>query len=220
MNSLVTFGAETQRTASGDLLSGEIERIKDFLRFHGVLLVEGFGGWIALTHPSTSIAEHKDGSGVKTREIILASRLDSLQAVLDFRVGDLRAMEALSPGPLIVEVAQKNGSGTKMVCIPNNADLRDIASSLGGIAAAMIVTGVLLPIDVQTVLLGSGPGMLGRATAVLRASATRQAPVESPTIVRILAPGSVECLSHGALSLEVVRQATTRIAQAEIGDWT
>lgn len=220
MSSLVTFGGDTQRTASGDLLSGEIERIKDFLRFHGVLLVEGFGGWIALTHPSTPIAEPNGGSGVVTREIAIASRLDPLKDVLDLRVGDLRAMEALSPGPLIVEVGQKNGSGKTMVCIPSDADLRDIAASLGGTAAAMIVTGVPLPIDVQTVLLGSAPGSLGRATGLLRAPARRDQQVELPTVVRILEPGSVECLSQGALSLEAVRQATTRITQTEIGDWT
>lgn len=215
------FGSTTHRTESGALLSGEIERIKGFLRFRGLLLAEFFDGHLVIPFPS--VANEIKGPLIDTgfQEVVIGASLDGLRQTTRLTVTEIRVLEVLSPGPLIIMRNDSQTSNMAPITIPGDLDLRDIASALGGAMTAFMRPG------------GDGRGLLENALRVPaneRHTLAQLGTLESPsnsdaarrraTVVRITRPRAVECIAEGVLALAKVEDASALTSQWEIEDWT
>ncbi len=221
MSEAQRFGSTTHRSYSGALLSGEIERIKGFLRSRGLLLAEFLDGHLVISFPS--VTDEVKGPLIDTgfQEVVLGASLDRLRQVTDLAVAEIRVLEALSPGPLIIMRSTSETSKMPPVTIPDNLDLRDIASALGGAMTAFMRPG------------GDGRGLLENALCTpahelhtraqlgtLETSWSGGAARSRATVVRIIGPRAVECIAEGVLALAKVEEASAHMSQWEIEDWT
>lgn len=218
------FGGTESRSFGGSLLCSEIEKIRSFLRFGGTLATNAMGGLILLRHPETAPVDGVLRPGQRASELLLAAGVEQLREHLDLRAAEIRTMESLSPGPLVLEVAGESDLWRRRVCVPDSIDLRDIASSLGGMVPARFLEeegeG---PSLVQSALDQSTEGSPAtgvHAVGVLELHEHHNGLLGRPTVVRVLSPGSIECLSQGATSLEMVVQASKRLSEWEMGEWT
>lgn len=217
MDEFQCFGLQEGRLDSGRLRCGELERIAGFLRFHGSLLVPALGGWIILRHPATSLAIEAPLPPDRIDDFHVGAGLQSLLDIAKLRIADIRVFEALTPGSLILEIGGEGTDPSTRVCLPDDVDLRDIASTLRGSALAVLVQGVDLPAVIADDL---GNAVSRPAVGVLRSAHDRPWLSKSPTLARVRAPGKVECMVSGTVGIADIEQATQTISQHEIADWT
>lgn len=218
MTALQQFGLERHRNGSGALLSSEVERIKGFLRFRGLLLAEGLGGWLVIVHPAVA---DRPLLNVGFQRVVLGSSLEALRRAVLLTVAETRALEILSPGPLIVAKGDDDASQAMLMAVPDSADLRDIGSASGGTATAFLQAGVRGRAQLEDVLSAGGDhGREFSNLGVLESPVGSRTAPELPTVVRISGPDIVECLVEGAFTVDRVKVACGVISQWEIGDWT
>lgn len=221
MTATQQFGLAERRSGGGALLSGEVERIKGFLRNRGLLLAEGLGGWLVLVHPAVAAEVERPLLDGGLRQVILGAFVEGLRGVADLTVAETRALEVLSPGPLIVVKGNGEMPQATLMAVPDSDDLRDIGSALGGTATAFLQTGAGARAHVEDIV--SGRRADDRAFnhfGALEPPAGRQNALKIPTVVRISGPRMVECLVEGALTVEAVTAASDVVSQWEIEDWT
>lgn len=220
MTAVQQFGSGDLRSGSGSLLSGEVERIKGFLRYRGLLMTEGFGGWLVVVHPDIAEAD-LPLLGADSLRLVIGASLEAIRNLVDLTIGEIRALEALSPGPLILATGAGNASQATLVAVPDNGDLRDICSVLGGTATAFLHAGAGGHAELEGLLSASSArDGASRQLGVLQPIIATPTRGELPTVVRITGPGEVECLVEGALTMDRVRSAASAISQWEIGEWT
>jgi hypothetical protein len=214
------FGSAQHRSGSGALLSGEVERIKGFLRNRGLLLAEGLGGWLVVVHPAVAAEAERPLLDAGLRRVVLGASIEGIRGVADLTVAETRALEVLSPGPLIVAKGNGDESEATLIAVPDSDDLRAIGSALGGTATAFLQTGASARAHVEDIVSGGPDDDPAHRLGVLEPSAERRNAPELPTVVRISGPRTVECLAEGALTVDAVTAASDVVSQWEIEDWT
>ncbi len=205
------FGTNGDRSKAGSLLSVTAAKIAALLRGGGLLLAPSPGGWAVLAHPG-----NRHVSGHEDSRVLLCASLAQAQSVAQLTLAETRVLEALTPGPLVVEAQRSEGTALR-VGVPDSSDLRQIADALGGPLAA-----------IGPVVGQSRDKAAANRDALVAASATHPLVgdvlgpdgLAPPTVVRITGPGDVEQLSDGALPLVDVVAASERVSQWEIEDWT
>jgi hypothetical protein len=221
MKTLQQFGSASDRSGGGALLSSGIERIKNFLRYRGLLLAEGLGGWLVIVHPALAPEVDRRLVDVGLRRVILGASLEELRRAIDLTVGETRALEVLSPGPLVVAKGDGDASRAMLIAVPDSWDLRDIASASGGTARAFLQEGAARKAQLDDIVSAcSAVHPAFPHLGVLESSSDSPTWRESPTVVRIAGPGAVDCLAQGVLAVDAVEAASALVSQWEIGDWT
>ena len=221
MTAMQPFGSAQRRSGSGALLSGEVERIKGFLRNRGLLLAEGLGGWLVVVHPAVVAEVQRPLLEVGLTQVVVGASVDGLRRVADLTVAETRTFEVLSPGSLVVAKGIGDEREATLLAVPDSDDLRGIAGALGGTAIAFVQTGPDARARVEDVVSAEGTDNRDfRHVNVLQPPAGRQNPPELPTVVRISGPRTVECLAEGALAMDAVTAASDVVSQWEIEDWT
>lgn len=220
MTAMQPFGSTHRRSGSGALLSGEVERIKGFLRNRGLLLAEGLGGWLLLVHPAVAAEVERPLLDVGLRRVVVGASIQGLRGVAELTVSETRALEVLSPGSLVVAKGNREPHAT-LLSVPDSDDLRSIAAALGGTGTAFLQTGTRARDRVQDIVSGrSADDRAFQYPNVLQPAVGRVNPPELPTVVRISGPGAGECVAEGALTVDAVAAASDVVSQWEIEDWT
>lgn len=214
------YGLQSQRSGTGALLSSELERIRGFLRFGGVLLATGLGGWLAVLRPK--ISEMDDSLlNAHPRRVLVSASLEGLRQLVDLTAGEVRVLEVLTPGPLILAKENGNPSEETLMTVPDDGDLRDLALVFGGTTTVFLFDNIRGPAEFEALLnRDSTRGSTLRPFGILNPFKGRPRVEALSTIVRIEGPGMVECLVEGALKLDEIRAASNAISQWEIGEWT
>lgn len=221
MIAMQQFGSPRSRSGNGALLNSEVERIKEFLRYRGLLLVEGLGGWLVVVHPAVATEVDRSLIDIGLRRVVLGASLEGLRRAIDLTIGETRVLEALSPGPLIVARGDGDASQTSLMAVPDSGDLRDIGSALGGTATAFLQAGSGGRDQLQDILSArNADDRFFSQLGVLESPVGSQTGRERATVVRISGPGAVDCLVEGALTVDSVTAASSQYSQWEIGDWT
>lgn len=220
MANILTFGTVTQRTPDGYLLGAEIERISGFLRFRGTVVLEGLGGVVVFTHPDVPAKHPAVPEGFQARRVLIGASIEQLRREVELGVGVVRALEALSPGSLVVAATNDGAVSPHGVCVPQESDLRDIASNLGGTMPAVLITGPEAFRYTREWLLRNATATTSGTLGIIQPSSSHPTTQSRPTVVRILAPGSIDCLSPGGISVSSVIDASRTISQWEMSEWT
>jgi hypothetical protein len=184
-------------------------------------VAEFLDGHIVISFPS--VADEVKGPLIDAgfQEVVLGASLDGLRQVTDLTVAEIRVLEVLSPGPLIIMRSNSETSKMAPINIPDNLDLRDIASAIGGAMTAFMRPGGDARGLLENALCTPGnerrtPAQLG----TLESSRSSDAARRRATVVRITGPGTVEFVAQGVLALAKVEEASAQLSRREIEDWT
>ncbi len=218
------FGLSTpaHRTESGALLSWEIARIGDFLRKRGVLIGECFDSYIVISHPDLVSVIRLPLENAGFQLVLLGATFESIQQVEKLTIGEIRVMEALSPGALIIEREHDSNVSSLSVSVPDDFDLRDICSFYGGTIQAFLWKGEK---DLNLVKeafrdIEEGQGSI-RQYSILETPLYEEEIIrKKATVVSVHGPGEISCSTEGAFTLEVVNEASKMASMWEIGEWT
>lgn len=130
-------------------------------------------------------------------------------------------LEALAPGALIMNRSDESNSGLISLAVPDNMNLRDVCSSYDGAIQVFIAN---TDIRENELIESLSKMKLDRfdlkKIGVLEYSYFDEAPSNRvATVAYIDGPNNIKLVKTGVYDLDIVRQASSRISQYEIGEW-
>jgi hypothetical protein len=183
-----------------------------------LLAAPAIAGWGIVSHPDVAW----QAGELKHAELLRVDLFGSLPQLLktvDLQLAEVRTIEALTPGPLVLARKRSDEERQLLLAIPDSSDLRQVAEGLDRpIAAYVSVTGASEEEAVALLTDATSDPDRRRLIGVLT-PATRIASA-SPTIVQVTAPGDVQAVAVGSIPVASILQATTTPSQWEIDDWT
>lgn len=224
MNEKMRFGISRPeiRTDFGTLRTRELEKIVSFINKRGILIADCFDRKIVIVHPYLvkDIQEKMINAGFQP--LLIGSTVSNLREKEKLNLAQNRVLEALTPGALIINRCNDNNSSLISVAVPDSFDLKDICSLYEGTIQVFITnTGIeedelvnsLNKIQLDELNL-SKIGILeypyfGEDSANMIA-----------TVAYIYGPNNIKLVKEGVYDLDTMKQASTKVSQYEIGEWT
>lgn len=224
MNEEMRFGISIPefRTDYGTLRTRELEKIVSFLNRRGVLIADCFDRKIVIVHPS--LVKNIQGKMINAgfQPLLIGSTVSNIRKIEDLNLAQNRVLEMLTPGALIIARSDDKNSDLIAVAIPDNLDLRDICSSYEG-AIQVFITNTSIEGNELVELLNKMElkGLDLNKIGILEYLYYYEDPAErTATVACIYGPNNINLIKAGVYDLDTVKQASTKISQFEIGEWT
>ena len=224
MNEKMRFGIPVPefRTDYGTLRTKELEKIVSFLNRRGVLIADCFDRKIVIVHPSLAkdIQREMDNAGFQA--LLIGATVSNIRKNEILNLAQHRVLEALTPGALIINRNDRKNSGLISVAIPDNLDLRDICSSYEG-AIQVFITDTDIGENELAESLNKMKldGFDLNKIGILEYPYFDEDPVNRiATVAYIYGPNSIKLVKAGVYDFDIVKQASSKISQYEIGEWT
>lgn len=224
MNEKMRFGISMpeSRTDYGTLRTKELEKIVSFLNRRGVLIANCFDRKIVIVHPSLAKDIEREMYNAGFQSLLIGATISNIRKSESLSLAQNRVLEALTPGALIIERSDENNSELISVAIPDNLDLRDICSSYEG-AIQVFITNT----DIGENELAESLSKMKLNGFDLNKIGILEYPYfdEEPanriaTVAYIYKPDDVKLVKTGVYDLDILKQASSKISQYEIGEWT
>lgn len=224
MNEEMRFGISMPefRTNNGTLKTRELEKIVSFLNTRGVLIADCFDRKIIIVHPSLMMSIQEEMLNMRFQPLLISSTVSNLRKSENLNLAQNRVLEALTPGALIINRDDDNNSSLLSVAIPDNLDLRDICSSFEGTIQVFITdTDIeeteLVELLSKMVIDGINFNKIG----ILECPYYDADPSNKiATVVYIYEPNNIKLVRAGVYDFNTVKQASAKVSQYEIGEWT
>lgn len=224
MNEKMRFGIPMPefRTDYGTLRTKELEKIVSFLNRRGVLIADCFERKIVIVHPSLAkdIQREMDNAGFQS--LLIGATVSNIRKNEILNLAQNRVLEALTPGALIINRSDENNSGLISVAIPDNLDLRDICSSYEG-AIQVFITDTAIGENelVESLNKMNLDEFDFNKIGILEYPYFDEDPANrTATIAYIYGPNNIKLVKTGIYDFDIVKQASSKISQYEIGEWT
>ncbi len=210
------------RTEYGSLRTTELEKISVFLNKRGVLIAECFDRKIVIVHPSLvkDIQNEMVNAGLKP--LLISSTVSNLRKSENLSPVQNRVLEALTPGALIINRSDENNSELISVAIPDNIDLRDICSSYEGVLQVFITNSDIEEKELVNLLsnIKLGRFNLNKIGILQYPYFDENTANKIATVAYVYGPNNIELVKTGIYNLDILKQASVKVSQYEIGEWT
>ena len=210
------------RTEYGTLRTRELEKIAVFLYKRGVLIADCFERKIIIVHPSLVKNIQKEMVNMGFQSILIGSTLSNLRKSENLNLVQNRVLEALTPGALIINRSDENNSDLISVAVPDNVDLRNICSLYEGTIQAFITNSVIEENELAK-LLGNVElnGLDLNNIGILEYPYFDEDSTNKiATVAYVYGPNNIKVVKTGVYNLDILKQASVKVSQYEIGEWT
>lgn len=224
MNEKIRFGIPEPefRTGYGALRTSELEKIVSFLNKRGLLIVDCFDRKTVMVHPCLAKEVQEEMTNAGFHPLLIGASISNLRKKEKLSLAQNRVLEALTPGALMINLNDGNNSSLISVAIPDSFDLRDICSSYEGVMQGFI-TDISIKENELVELLRSMrlSGINLNQIGILEYPYVDEDPANIiATVAYIYGPNNIKLVKEGVYDLETVKQASAKISQYEIGEWT
>lgn len=219
----IRFGIPTLefRTNYGSLRTRELERIMGFLNRRGIILADCFERKIVIIHPDLMKESNEEMTAAGFQTLLIGSTVSNIRQCENLNLMQNRVLEAFTPGALIVNRYDDNDAGLISVAVPDDPDLRDICSLYGGTLRVFVTDTYIQENDfiecLKTVKLD---GLNMNVIGVLECQYCNEDSVGAiATVVNINGSNDIELVKPGVYDFDIVRQASAKYSQYEMGEW-
>lgn len=224
MNEMIRFGIPMPefRTDYGTLRTRELEKIVSFLNKRGILITDCFDRKIIIVHPSLTKDIQQEMLNMGFQPLLIGSTVSNLRKNEKLNLAQNRVLEALTPGALIINRNDDNNSSLLSVSIPDNLDLRDICSLYEGVIQVFITDTDIEETELAELLSKMViDGFNFNKIGILEYPYFDEDPANIiATVAYIYEPNNIKLVKAGVYDFDTVKQASAKVSQYEIGEWT